>query len=53
MTISLYDKVRLKDGRTATIVEVYEAGKAYEADIDDSEECITDTIKHEEILETI
>lgn len=53
MDISLYDKVKLKDGRIATIVEVYEPGKAYEADIEENEECITDTIKYEEILKLI
>ena len=55
--IKQYDKVRLKNGKEATIVEVYEQGKAYEADIlvDDSgeyPEYETDTIKHEDI-ETI
>ncbi|MBS6180549.1 MAG: hypothetical protein KH921_07150 [Erysipelotrichaceae bacterium] len=34
MSINQYDKVLLKDGRTATIVEVLEADKAYIADID-------------------
>ena len=48
--ISLYDKVTLKDGRLATIVEIYKQGEAYEADIEDGKECITDTIKHEDIL---
>ena len=32
--VKKYDKVRLKDGRTATIVEVLEEGVAYLADID-------------------
>lgn len=57
MEIKQYDKVKLKNGKEATIVEVYEQGKAYEADIlvDDSgeyPEYETDTIKHEDI-ETI
>jgi len=34
MIIKQYDKVKLKDGRTATIVEVYKPGVAYIADID-------------------
>ena len=34
MDIKLYDKVRLKTGETASIVEIYEIGVAYEADID-------------------
>lgn len=32
--IKQYDKVRLKDGRTATIVEVLEEGVAYLVDVD-------------------
>lgn len=58
MTIKKYDVVKLKDGRKATIVEVYEQGKAYEADIlvDDTgeyPEYETDTIRHEDIQEII
>ena len=33
MSIKLYTKVVLKDGRTATIVEVFENGKAYLVDV--------------------
>ena len=53
MTVSIYDKVKLLDGRTATIVEIYEQGVAYEADIETNGEYITDTIKHQEISELI
>jgi len=54
MEIKLYDRVRLKSGETASIVEIYEAGVAYEADIDRSDGRIeTDTIKHEDIVATI
>ncbi len=49
MCIGLYDKVELKDGRIATIVEIYEQGKAYEADIKTADDCITDTIKQDDI----
>lgn len=54
MEIKMYDTVKLKDGRKATIVEIYEQGKAYEADIliDNTGECPeyeTNTIKQEEI----
>lgn len=54
MKIKMYDIVKLKDGREATIIEVYEQGKAYEADIlvDDTgeyPEYETETIKHENI----
>lgn len=34
MEVSLYDKVLLTTGETAYIVEIYEPGNAYEADID-------------------
>ena len=52
MKIKLYDRVRLKDGRTAQIVEIYNDGKAFEADIDlGDSEWETDTIKFEDIQE--
>lgn len=51
MNIKLYDKVRLKTGETASIVETYESGVAYEADIDRPDGCIdTDTIQQEDIV---
>lgn len=53
MPIQLYDKVKLKDGRNATIVEIYEQGIAYEADIEQDDDYVTDTIKQEDILETL
>lgn len=34
MSIHLYDKIRLKDGRTASIVEILEPGKVFLADVD-------------------
>ena len=43
--VKKYDKVRLKDGRTATIVEVLEEGVAYLADWD------TEEIRQEDIEE--
>ena len=54
MKIKLFDVVKLKDGREATIVEIYKQGEAYEVDIliDNSEEYPeyeTETIKHEDI----
>lgn len=54
MEIKRYDKVLLKDKREATIVEIYEKDKAYEADIlvDDTgeyPEYETETIKYEDI----
>ena len=58
MEIKMYDVVKLKDGRKATIVEIYEQGKAYEADIllDDTgeyPEYETETIKQEDIAEIV
>lgn len=47
--IELYDKVILKSGETAYIVEIYEQGEAYEADIERDGEIVTDTIRHDEI----
>ena len=53
MIPKLYDKVVLKTGEQARIVEIYESGVAYEADIDkddgDYVETITDTIKQDDI----
>lgn len=51
--INLYDKVLLKSGETAFIVEIYEQGKAYEADIQRDGETVTDTIKQTEIERVI
>ena len=34
MTIKMYDKVLLKDGRTASIVEIFKDGEAYLVDVD-------------------
>ena len=53
----LYGEVILKTGEVARIVEIYEAGTAYEADIDkdfgDYTETITDTIYQSDISEVI
>lgn len=58
MEIKMYDKIKLKDDREATIVEIYEQGKAYEADIlidstGEYPEYETETIKHEDIVEVL
>ena len=53
MIVSLYDKVILKNGRIAVIVEIYDQGIAYEADIEAEGDYVTDTIKHQEIKEII
>lgn len=54
MTIQELDKVQLKSGETAYIVEIYEQGVAYEADIDKADGKIeTDTIKHADIAKVL
>ena len=50
MTIKQYDSVRLKSGQRAVIVEIWEQGVSYEADIEvSSDEFETETIKHADI----
>ena len=50
LMIKQYDNVKLKDGRKACIVEVFEQGVAYLVDIGDSPEAWeTIDIKHEDI----
>lgn len=45
MQLKLFDKVLLKNGETAYIVEIYNDGEAYEMDIDGREGQIrTDTV---------
>lgn len=54
MSPKLYDKVVLKSGETAYIVEVYKHGEAYEADIDKADgETVTDTIHQEDIEKVV
>ena len=50
MSIQMFDKILLKTGEIAYIVEIYEQGVAYEADIDKADGSIeTDTIRHSDI----
>lgn len=53
MKIKQYDRVKLKSGETATIVEILEADKAYIADIESQGDFDTKTIKFEEIEKVI
>lgn len=54
MTIRLFDKVLLKTGEVAYIVEIYEDGVAYEADIDKADGSIeTETVEHKDIERVI
>lgn len=47
--IKLYDKVKLKDGRDASIVEILGEKEAFIADIDIDGDFETDTIYPEQI----
>ena len=48
--IKQYDKVILKTGEEATIIEIYEEGVVYEADIRDGDDYRTELINQDEIL---
>lgn len=52
-TIKLYNKVKLKDGREASIVEILGNGEAYIADIDIGGDYDTDTIYPNQIEKVI
>ena len=48
--INQYDHIRLKSGKHAVIVEIWEQGVSYEADIEvEPGDYETDTIKHTDI----
>ena len=48
--MKLYQKIKLKSGEYAHIIEIYEDGTAYEADIyDKNGKTRTDTIKQSDI----
>jgi len=52
--MKLYQKIKLKNGEYAHIVEIYEDGVAYEADIYSTDgKTRTDTIKHSDIASVI
>ena len=54
MTFSMYDKVKLKTGETAFIVEIYNSGEAYEMDINQPDGSIlTDTVWPEQIAKKL
>ena len=49
--INQYDQVRLKTGKLASIVEIWELGVSYEADVEiEPGEYSTETIKHSDIM---
>lgn len=53
MKIELYDKVLLKDGDKAYIVEIFDDGKALLADIDRKSGTETDWVKPEDIIKVL
>ena len=53
MKIQMFDKVLLKSGNTAYIVEIFDGGQSFIADIDIDEDTITDYIKLDDIEEVI
>ena len=53
MKIKQYDKVLLKDGDFAYIVEIFGDGKIFLGDIDRKDGTETDWIKPEDIKETV
>ena len=54
MQLNQYDHIALKDGRTATIVEIFEEGVVYLADVDlPGPDWDTIVIRQEEIKEKL
>lgn len=49
MKVKLYDRVLLKDGNKASIVEIFEEDKLFLADIDRNGDTDTDELSIEEI----
>ena len=49
MKIELYDRVLLKDGRKASIVEIYKTDEYFIADIDTEDGTITEALRVEQI----
>ena len=49
MKIKQYDRVKLKDGNEASIVEIFEEGKVFLADIDRNGDTDTEELKIEDI----
>lgn len=49
MKVKQYDRVLLKDGNKASIVEIFGKGKLFLADIDKDGDTYTEEVKPEEI----
>ena len=53
MLVKQYDRVLLKDGNRASIVEIFEEGKLFLADIDKDDDTYTEEITIEDIYELL
>ena len=53
MKIKQYDRVLLTDGNKASIVEIFEEGKLFLADIDKDGDTYTEEVKIDEIKEVL
>lgn len=53
MKIAQYDRVLLMDGNEASIVEIFDKGKLFLADIDKDGDTYTEEVKIEEIKEVL
>ena len=49
MNIKQYDRVLLKDGYEASIVEIFDNGKAFLADVDKDGDTFTEEIKADDV----
>ncbi len=53
MKIKQYDRVLLKDGNKAYIVEIFEDGKLFLADVDKDGDTYTEDVRIEEIEKVV
>lgn len=53
MKIDLYDRVKLKSGYEASVVEILEEQKEYICDIDKEDDTYTEFVKYNEIEQVI
>lgn len=53
MKIKLYDRVLLKDGHFASVVEIFDGGKSFILDIDKQGDTYTEEISVDEIEKVI
>lgn len=53
MKIKQYDRVLLKDGNKASVVEIFDDGKAFLVDVDKNGDTYTEEIKDSEIKKVI